>query len=240
MMSEVPPRFPIRLTIATAISLGILISLGMWQVQRMQWKEGLLAQVAALKNAAPVPAAQALALGATADFTRVELECPGLAAAPFVELYSIRDGQAGSRLISACALAAGPYRSVLVDRGFVADVISARPPVDPASATPVRVTGVLRAPDPRSRFAAVDDVAGRRFYTRDIAAIAGVLGAEAPAPLFVAAESASNPEWPALVPAPLPAEIPNNHLQYVITWFGLAAALVGVYAALLLRTLKPQ
>ena len=52
------------------------------------------------------------------------------------------------------------------------------------------------------------------------------------------AETASNPEWAALKPAPIPTDIPNNHLSYAITWFGLAAALVGVYAALLWRRLQ--
>ena len=56
--------------------------------------------------------------------------------------------------------------------------------------------------------------------------------------LFLLAETSSNPDWAALKPAPLPAEIPNNHLQYVLTWFGLAAALAGVYAAALWRRLK--
>ena len=59
-----------------------------------------------------------------------------------------------------------------------------------------------------------------------------------PAPLFLMAETSSNPEWKALVPAPLPTDIPNRHLEYALTWYGLAGALLGVYAAMLLRSRK--
>jgi surfeit locus 1 family protein len=230
--------FPIGMTIAVIVSMAIMVALGVWQIQRMHWKEGLLAHVAALKNAAPVPAGPVLAANTDVDFRRVVLDCPGLAAAPYVELYGVRDGEAGSRLISACAVDAGPYRSVLVDRGFVQDTISARPPVEAGDMTPVRVTGVLRIPEKGNWFSPPNDPAARHFYIRDAAEMARVLGAPAPAPVFLLAETATNPEWPALVPAPLPEDIPNNHMQYVLTWFGLAAALAGVYAAVLWRRLK--
>jgi surfeit locus 1 family protein len=65
--------------------------------------------------------------------------------------------------------------------------------------------------------------------------MAKALNAPAPAPVFLFAETPTNPELPALVPAPLPGEIPNRHLEYALTWFGLAAALLGVYAAVLFR-----
>ena len=52
------------------------------------------------------------------------------------------------------------------------------------------------------------------------------------------AETATNPEFPALKPAAIPTDIPNNHLSYALTWFGLAGALVGVYAALLRKKMQ--
>lgn len=238
MTSETRSRFPIGMTIAVVVSMAIMIALGVWQIQRMHWKAGVLAHVAALKSAPPVPAGPVLAANSDVDFRRVVIDCPGLAAAPYVELYGVREGEAGSRLISACAVEAGPYRSVLVDRGFVQDTVSARPPVDSASAAPLRVVGVLRIPEKGNWFSPPNDPAGRHFYIRDAAEMARVLGAPAPAPVFLLAETATNPEWPALVPAPLPEDIPNNHMQYVLTWFGLAAALAGVYAAVLWRRLK--
>src|SRR3569623_1509619 len=121
--------FPVGLTIATLIALAILIGLGVWQLQRLKWKEGLLAHIAALQSAAapPIePVLAALSHGRDVEFTRVTGSCPGLAAAPFVELYGIIQGEAGARLISACPVATARYRTVLVDRGFIPDTVPAR------------------------------------------------------------------------------------------------------------------
>ncbi|MBU1375115.1 MAG: SURF1 family protein [Alphaproteobacteria bacterium] len=231
--------FPVGLTIATAIALAILLALGTWQLQRLQWKQHLLAQIAALQAAPAQPLGSALdrvAKGVDADFTRVKVTCPGIATAPYVELYSLRDGQAGSRLISACPTGSARYQTILVDRGFVIDTVSARPPVDAAGTAPVEVTGVLRVPEHGNSFTPPNTPT--RWYTRDAPAMAAALKAPAPAPLFLMAETATNPEWKALIPAPIPAEIPNRHLEYALTWYGLAAALLGVYAAMLLRKRK--
>lgn len=231
------PRFPWGLTLAVAVCMAILVGLGVWQLQRLRWKNDLLAHVAALQ-AAPArplgPVLAAVARGEDESFTRVRLACPGLATAAYVELYGLRDGQAGTRLISACPTGDARYPTLLVDRGFVADTISARPPVAEGGAA-VEVTGVLRAPDPASFATPPNDSAANRWFSRDAAAMAAALGAPTPAPLFLMAETASNPDWPALVPAPLPSTIPNRHLEYAVTWFGLAAALAGVYAAMLFR-----
>jgi surfeit locus 1 family protein len=235
-----PFKFPYASTITVLICIAIMIGLGVWQIERLHWKEGILAHVAALKNAPPVAAAPALALNSDVDFRRVELDCPGLASAPFVELFGVREGDPGARLISACAIDAGPYRTVLVDRGFIVGTNAGRPSVDAANKAPVHVVGVLRIPEHGNWASPANDSAKRNFYIRDAAVMAKVLGAPAPAPVFLLAETATNPDFPALVPAPLPEEIPNNHLQYVLTWFGLAAALAGVYAAALWRRLKDR
>jgi surfeit locus 1 family protein len=233
--------FPVGLTIATAIALAILVGLGVWQLQRLKWKEALLAHVAALQSAParPIePVLDATAKGRDVDFTRVRADCPGLGSAPYLQLYGLKDGQSGWRLISACEVASLRYRTVLVDRGFVADTISARPPVTPGARAPLEITGVLRTPDRASFVAPANQPAANRWFTRDIAAMAQALGAPAPAPVMLFAETSSNPEWKALIPAPLPTEIPNRHLEYALTWFGLAAALAAVYAAVLFRRRK--
>jgi surfeit locus 1 family protein len=236
-MTTEPERrgFPVGLTVAVAIALAILVGLGTWQIQRLKWKEGVLARIAALQAAPARPIAPVLervAQGADADFTRVTATCPGLGSAPFLELYSVRDGQAGVRLISTCKVATGRYATVLVDRGFVADTVSARPPVARSDA-PLTVRGVLRQPEHGNLFSPPN--APSRWYVRDVPAMAAALGAAQPAPLFLMAETSTNPEWAALAPAPLPADIPNRHLEYALTWYGLAGALLGVYATMLLR-----
>jgi surfeit locus 1 family protein len=233
--------FPIGMTLAVAIALAILIGLGVWQLQRLKWKEGLLAHIAALEHAParPIePSLDQLARGRDVSFTRVRLACPGLASAPFLELYGLKDGQAGYRLVSACPAPGDRYRSILVDRGFVPDTVSARPPVNRADQAPVEVTGILRAPDKASVFAPANRPEANHWFTRDIPAMARALSAPQPAPVFLFAETSSNPSFAALEPAPLPASIPNRHLEYALTWFGLAAGLVGVYAARLLNRRK--
>jgi surfeit locus 1 family protein len=68
--------------------------------------------------------------------------------------------------------------------------------------------------------------------------MARALHVSRPAPLMLMAETSTNPEWKALIPQPLPAEISNRHLEYALTWFGLAGALMAVYAAMLWRMWK--
>ena len=105
MASEIPTgkfRLPVGLTLTTVFALAILVGLGSWQLKRLAWKEDLLARVAALQAAPPQALNTALAKGQKADFIRVEVNCPGLARAPFLELFSVRETGAGVRLISAC------------------------------------------------------------------------------------------------------------------------------------------
>jgi len=229
-------RFPIGATVATAIAFAILIGLGVWQLKRLAWKEDLLARVAAAQTAPAVPITGVLrtaAKGENVSYRRVTAICPGLSSAPYVELYALSEGQMGSRLISACRLQDAPYGSILVDRGFVAGATSARPPVDANDNRPIGIRGVLRTPERRSPFAPANDPAHHRFFGRQIAPLAQALNAPNPAPLFLMAETSSNPAWQALTPAPLPVDIPNDHLQYALTWFGLAGALLAVYGAML-------
>jgi surfeit locus 1 family protein len=109
--------------------------------------------------------------------------------------------------------------------------------VDPSATAAAAFTGVLRQPDPRSPFAAPVSPQGR-WFARDLKGMAAALRAPATGSYYVGAETALNPEAPALTPAAMPPTISNRHLGYVITWYGLAAALVAVYAGLLRSRLK--
>ncbi|MDZ4364380.1 SURF1 family protein [Brevundimonas sp.] len=228
-----PARFPWGLTLLAALALALLCGLGTWQVQRMQWKTGLIDQ--AEVAAAALPEAPAYVLAADdPEFSKVSLICPGLATAPFLELQSIHEGQPGVRLISACRHP-GYGQTLLIDRGFVATEISARPPVS-ASETPVQLTAEVRSTPPPGPMALAPE--GRRFYARDNAAMARVLELDEPvAPWTLFALTSSNPDWQALQPSAPPAAFSNNHLGYALTWFGLALALVGFYIVLLRRRL---
>lgn len=227
-------RIPLGLTVVCALAFALLVSLGVWQVQRMQWKQGLIAKAEAAGALPPETPAYVLAAD-NPEFSKVSLICPGLATAPFVELQTIHEGLVGVRLISACRHP-GYRQTLLVDRGFVADTISARPAVG-ASDEPVQLIAEVRntpAPGPMALAAE-----GRRFYARDNEAMARALGVDAAvAPQTLFALTSSNPEWGALQPFAPPAAFSNNHLGYAVTWFGLALALAGFYIALLRRRLK--
>jgi surfeit locus 1 family protein len=230
-----PGRFSLALALSVAIATALLVGLGVWQLQRRVWKEDILARIAALKDAPPEPAEvvlRRLPEGLSADYLRVELDCPGLESAPSLRLYALRDGQVGDRVIAACTVDAPPYRTLLVDRGFLPE---GQAPAPPRPLTR-QVIGVLRAGDKPGYFTPVRDAKSGRWYGRDVPAMAAALGATYPAPVFLMLESPA-PAGPP-VPAPLPGEIPNRHLEYALTWFGLALALLAVYIAKLLRDRK--
>ena len=243
-------RFPIGLTIAVLISLGILITLGSWQMQRLAWKEDLLAKRERLINAAAQPLEPLLTQGkapADLDMIRVQVVCPGLAQAPYQSLYGLAHGQMVTRLISACRLTNGPYDGILVDRGYVLDTVSSRPAVI-ASDYPAAVTGVLLAIDAgkskTDTTVTLDTLpaaaAGgeKLWFARDIPGIARALGLTNPAPVFLVAENSTNPDWQALTPGLPPVTLSNRHLEYALTWFALAAVLASIYGRMLWRRLK--
>ncbi len=220
------------------IGVVLLCGLGVWQVERLQWKTELLARIAALQTAPPEPLKVVLnriADHVDVDFTHVVFACPSLEQTPTARIYSVTDAGVGERIITACPIEAGPYRSILVDRGFVKEEDLAR--LKPASSpTNGPVVGVLRKGATAGAF-----TPGRQdkdaWFSRDIRGIAAALHAEDPAPVFFMLESPP-PSGFGPLPAPVPTDIPNNHLGYAITWFGLAGALVGVYIATLLKRRK--
>ena len=123
---------------------------------------------------------------------------------------------------------------ILVNRGFVPE--SRLGEIRPATGA-ATVTGFLRAAETRGSFTPDDLPANREFYTRDPAAIATSLGISAAAPFYLEAERQGDGLTPpAGVDAKeLIARIPDNHLSYALTWFGLAATLIGVFAAFALQ-----
>ncbi|WP_395942693.1 SURF1 family protein [Brevundimonas sp.] len=227
-------RFPWILTLLTAAALVLLVGLGVWQVERLKWKEGLIAAADAAAAEPPVPLDQLRGEG-DLEFRKALIVCPGLATAAYVELQSIHDGEAGVRLISACRPVDADF-SLLIDRGFIADGVTARPRVV-ESTLPLVLVGEFRSFDPPGSMS--PPPMNGRFYARDTAAMAKALkvtGTVRPEAVF--AITAINPELPQLRASAPPAAFSNNHFGYALTWFGLAIALAGFYVALLRRRLK--
>lgn len=247
MTSEPRPparRFPIGLTLAAAIGIAILIALGVWQVQRLHWKEDLLARIAASHDASARllgPVLARAAKGQDVEYERVAAFCdPKPTHTPMVFQYAVRDTQYAWRLITYCHHALPPYDGILIDRGVVTALNGAMAPTALTFDQPGAVTGVLRKVAPRSLLSPSSSsqaggVVALKAMDRDaLALVARQSGAGAPPAYFLAADAESPPP-PGVTPAPLPVDIPNNHLSYAITWFGLAAALAGVYLAMLFR-----
>lgn len=211
--------------------LLILLGLGTWQVQRLAWKTDLLARLAAAEAAPPIP------LGAGTPEPYVRLVARGRFDHTSESLLGleVRGATLGAHLLT--PLLREDAVPLLVDRGWV-PLERGQPIARPQG--PVTVTGYARPGETAGRFAAADDPAGRRFYTFDPQAIGRALGLPDTAPFgLVALAGAGSAET-----LPIPARTlprPNNpHLGYAITWYGLAVALVGVFAAFARRRLKER
>jgi surfeit locus 1 family protein len=209
------------------VGVVILVGLGVWQVERLHEKTDQLERIAALQTEPPEPLGVVLnRLGdkVNVDYTHVMFTCPTLETSRFARLYAVSDDGPGDRIITACPLPlGGPFRSILVDRGFLS---AGETPGVGGPLVLDHVVGVLlkypKTGMPRA--------ASGEFFSRDIPAIAASLGAEGPAPVFFMLES-PKPKSGGPHPAPVPTNLSNNHLGYAITWFGMAIALIAVYVA---------
>lgn len=238
-------RFPWVLTVASAVAFAILITLGVWQVQRLQWKEGLIADLET-RRALPAQPLVDLDRGTSdpeLEWTRVSADClPAEPQDTAALAYTLREGQIAWRLWSVCRIA--PGIAVVVDRGFV-DSLGGELAPDVVDAPPLEtVVGLLRTLPPRAlgerqpepivggvRVAQATELAMQQLLSksRNVQATGTYL--------YVAAE-AETPAPAGITPQPAPPTISNKHLGYAITWFGLALALAGFYIALLRRKLK--
>ena len=214
----------------TAVMLAGTIALGIWQVGRLEWKTSLLAELDRGEAAPAVPLPDM-----PTPFTKVRVEGKlrtDLTALYSTEVRTLRGVPTpGARLISPVERPDAP--PVMVDRGWA--------PLDrPADSAPgiATIEGYVRPAEKPIRFGAKDDPVARRFYALDPAAIGASLGLPNVAPFTVVA---LGPAVPGSFPAPvqtLPRPA-NNHLSYVITWFGLAASLLVIFIVYARKALRP-
>ena len=217
--------------IATVLMGAFLIGLGIWQLHRLAWKDGLIAEIEARTTAPPQPLPPAP-------------QWPGLKPSDYEyrhvtaqgtfdndkETLVFRPTEDGPGYLVMTPLALVGGGTVIVDRGWVPDRLKARTTRaagDPTGA--VTVTGLMRGPEPRNLFTPADDPKTGQFFTRDPVTIAARDGIEA-APFTIDADATPNPGgWPRGGTTVL--EIPNNHFAYAMTWFGLALGLFGVFGS---------
>ena len=209
------------------MALALLVALGIWQLQRLAWKEGVLASIAQGEAAPPAPLSSD-----PSPFSKVEVT------------GTLQD--VGSYSVAVEATPAGPkegaYRlgmvtrpggeAVLVNEGWVPDGT----PLDTVP-RPATVTGYVLPSQAPTWFTPRGDAQSRRFFAADPESIGAALNLPKLAPfLVVALGSASPGTYPE--PAEHLPQPPNNHLQYAVTWFGLAAVLLVIFAVYAARSLR--
>ena len=232
-----PARF-VALSIFAALGTAILLALGGWQLQRMYWKDELLAKLEVRAAAQPValPVAAERFTRSTDDVRFLKVTAKGRYRHDAeMHLYGIWNKQPGWRLVT-------PLESegqvVLVIRGFVPEALKPRETrIDGQPVGDVEILGKLRFGEIQGTFVPDNSAASNQWYWRDLGAMqdaSGVGDGMRFAPFFIELEAPDHAaEWPK--PAPVSAaQLHNRHFSYALTWFGLAGALVAVYGFVIL------
>jgi surfeit locus 1 family protein len=225
---DAAPRRPrsraalVLLVVAAALACAGFAALGVWQVQRLAWKEALIAHVDqavhAEPTAAPGPGEWASLRRDTDEYRRVRID--GRFA--FDREVLVR---------ASTALGAGywvltPLRTpnrawVLVNRGFIPPEQRERVPRGEEAQS---IVGLLRFSEPGGGLLQHNEPASGRWYSRDVAAIAAARDLRGRvAPYFIDAQATppTAAAWPR--PGLTVIQFRNDHLVYAITWFALAA-----------------
>lgn len=230
---------------AGLVVFAILIGLGTWQVQRLHWKEALIAQIDERTHSQPVGIADIEAMGereGSLEYTPVNVHGRFLNDREMF-FFATSEGQSGWYVYTPLVLADDESQAagdtVIVNRGFVPyDLRDAarRPGSQPEG--DVTVTGLVRERlDGKPSFIVPDNKPEERtFFWKDWSTMASISGLD-PAetvPFFIDAEKGGDPSVLPVGGVTI-IDLPNNHLQYVVTWYGLAAALAAVLAVTLWR-----
>jgi surfeit locus 1 family protein len=238
-------------TLAALAGLAVLAGLGTWQLERKRWKEDLIAKIAARVHADPVPVERAEELAAQdgdAEYRHVS------ARGRFhhdKEQYLYAPAATGLGWHVYTPLELVPQRFVWVNRGLVPDARrtpGARP--QGQTAGEVEVRGLVRLPAGKGLFTPRNDPARNLWYWPDLAAMTAAAfpeglqkaagGPQRPAALPLVIEADAQPEPPGGLPrgGVTRLDLPNRHLEYALTWFGLAMTLIGVYFAFAVNRLR--
>lgn len=219
-------------TLAAGSALIVLLGLGTWQLQRLAWKQDLTARIEARAHAKPIGLEKAVAQWRdTGEVEYLKIRLDGaFHNAREAHVFTVQNSQTGWRVIS--PFASGDH-IVLVDRGFVPDQLKAPGSRAAGRATSVAaITGLARVPTKQSYFVPDNDPARNSWFWRDVAAISESLlePADRSRVLPFIVEADNTPVaggWPRGGVTRL--TLSNKHLEYALTWFGLAATLVFVY-----------
>jgi surfeit locus 1 family protein len=229
-------RRVLTLTVASLAAFAVLIGLGTWQIERLHWKEDLIAKRAGAIAAPPVELPRTLEGARPLEFHRVQVR------GQFVYEHEIpvhaierQRGAAGYLVVTPLRLGDGTV--ALVERGWVSTEkrsAATRPAGNPPGE--VAVDGLLRmAPAEKPGwFIPANDPGRGEWFWIDLPALAHAAGLPEALPFYVEAGPTPNPGG-LPVGGQANTDLPNDHLQYAITWYALAAALAVIYLLLLSR-----
>lgn len=222
--------------LAALIAFCILLGLGTWQVERLHWKEDLLATIDTRRHSPPLPLKDvALQFDATKDVDYQTVTVSGVFEHEREQyFFATWEGATGFYVYTPLRLQDG--RAVLINRGFIPYELK-----DPAKrqqgqiSGEVTITGLARNPlaEKPSRIVPDNDLAKNIYYWKDRDAMARNAGLD-PAkivPFFIDADATPNSGGLPIGGVTL-IDLPNSHLQYAVTWYGLAGALVVVFGSL--------
>ena len=230
-------------TLLTLAGMAVLLGLGSWQMQRLQWKQGLIARIAQRVHGVPVPLVTVLANpGGYADIEYLHVSATGrFHHDRETYLYASGKGDWGYDVFTPLELPDG--RSILINRGYIG-----RQQLDRASRsaglTPGAVTlnGLIRlGPGARPWYIPAGDSAHRTWSWPEIESMAKANAATANNTItqfYIDADATHVPVAPSGGTTNL--ELPNRHLEYAITWFALACTLAVIYAVFAFRRLSPR
>lgn len=234
----------IGLTALSIIAFGILVGLGIWQLQRFEFKQGLTAQIKERTAEQPVPLSKLeseLEKAGNIEYRRVQFK------GTFhhdgeSHYFTVIKGRTGWRVITPLETAGG--KIVMVDRGFVpANKKQPQSRQQGQLDGEQTIIGLARAPGTKSTFTPDNSLEKNNWFWRDLS---GMAAAALPAndlkrviPFFVEQEKSPIPGgWPR--GGVTRVKIPNKHLEYAMTWFGLAGALFVVFILVLRGRLREQ
>lgn len=208
-------------TLVTTLLLAVLIGLGSWQVRRLQWKENLIATMEQRMAAAPIDLAS-LSFANEVNYRRVSVSGRFLPDRVFYQFAIARSGEGGYHLLTPLQL--GDGRFLLVDRGWI--------PYDRrglvvAPVGAVTLSGVLRQPEHHWSQPA-NDAVGNNWYGVDLPKMAELATVPDFLPTVLELDATPNPGGYPLG-GQTRVSLPNDHLGYAMTWYGLALALLVIY-----------
>jgi surfeit locus 1 family protein len=214
-------------TVFTVPAILVMIGLSVWQVQRLHWKEGVIAERVSRTTADPIPLPSAGTDLAPLEFRRVTVTGTFDHAHELYLAARSQNGNVGYWIMTPLKMDSG--ETVLIERGWVPE--EKKLPETRAQgqlAGTVTLHGIIRLPQVKTFFQPDNEPAKNVWFYIDPAQMAGAAGVPARTDLYLDAEKTEIPgNYPLGGQARI--ELPNDHLQYAITWALLALSLAGVY-----------